>query len=47
MDPLANSSAQLEKKVTDLAAQKELYTNVIETLTKKSDEAEVDKKGTN
>ncbi|MFA6142990.1 MAG: hypothetical protein WC738_06850 [Candidatus Omnitrophota bacterium] len=42
-DALSKSSAQLEKKVSDLAAQKELFTTVIESLTKKSDEAEVDK----
>lgn len=42
-DALNKSSAQLEKKVSDLAAQKELFTTVIESLTKKSDEAEVDK----
>ena len=42
-DALAKSSAQLEKKVSDLNAQKELFTSVIESLTKKSDEAEVDK----
>jgi septal ring factor EnvC (AmiA/AmiB activator) len=43
-DNLSVSSAQLEKKVTDLTAQKELFTNVIESLTKKSDEIELEKK---
>lgn len=38
---LSETSAQLEKKVGDLAAQKELFTSVIETLTKKGDEADV------
>ena len=31
-------STELEKQVNDLKAQKELYTSVIETLTKKTDE---------
>jgi len=46
-EALTKNSAQLEKKVSDLAAQKELFTSVIESLTKKSDEAEVEKPQTN
>ena len=46
-EALTKNSASLEKKVGDLAAQKELFTSVIETLTKKSDEAEVEKKEAN
>lgn len=42
-EALTKNSTQLEKKVNDLAAQKELFTSVIESLTKKSDEAEVEK----
>lgn len=37
---MSQTSAQLEKKVSDLNAQKELFTSVIETLTKKGDEPE-------
>lgn len=40
---LAENAAQLEKKINDLSAQKELFTSVIETLTKKSDEIETKK----
>lgn len=43
-EDLSESSAQMEKKVSDLAAQKELFTSVIESLTRKSDEMEFDKK---
>jgi len=43
-DTLSKSSVQLEKKVNDLSAQKELFTSVIESLTKKSDEAEIERK---
>ena len=46
-ESLAKGSASLEKKVSDLAAQKELFTSVIESLTKKSDDTEVEKKETN
>ena len=35
---LSENAAKLEKRVNDLSAQKELYTAVIETLTKKTDE---------
>ena len=35
---LIENAAKLEKRVSDLSAQKELYTAVIETLTKKTDE---------
>ena len=42
-EDLSKNTAQLEKKVNDLAAQKELFTSVIESLTKKSDDAEVGK----
>jgi len=35
---LSQTSVQLEKKVSDLNAQKELFTSVIEALTKKADE---------
>lgn len=42
-EALTKNSASLEKKVSDLTAQKELFTSVIESLTKKSDEAEVEK----
>jgi uncharacterized protein (DUF3084 family) len=41
---LSASSTQLEKRVTDLSAQKELFTAVIESLTKKADEVDVVKK---
>ena len=34
------TSSQLEKQVNDLRAQKELYTTVIETLSKKTGETE-------
>lgn len=40
---LAKNSSQLEKKVGELSAQKELFTGVIESLTKKSEEGEVDR----
>ena len=46
-EALTKNSAFLEKKVSDLAAQKELFTSVIESLTKKSDEAEAEKPQTN
>ena len=35
---VSDNASKLEKKVSDLNAQKELYTAVIETLTKKTDE---------
>ena len=35
---VSDNASRLEKKVSDLNAQKELYTAVIETLTKKTDE---------
>ena len=35
---LSEKSSQLEKKINDLTAQKELFTSVIETMTKKGDE---------
>lgn len=35
---LSENALKLEKRVNDLSAQKELYTAVIETLTKKTDE---------
>lgn len=35
---LNENATKLEKRVSDLSAQKELYTAVIETLTKKTDE---------
>lgn len=38
---LSENAAQLEKKVNDLSAQKELFTSVIETLTKKADDIEI------
>jgi len=41
---VAQNTNQLEKRVNDLTAQKELFTSVIETLTKKGDETEFDKK---
>ncbi len=37
-EAIAKSSVQLEKKVSDLTAQKQLFAGVIETLTKKSDD---------
>ena len=37
---MSETSAQLERKVSDLNAQKQLFTSVIETLTKKGDEPE-------
>lgn len=40
-EALSKNSASLEKKVNDLSAQKELFTSVIESLTKKSDESDV------
>lgn len=36
---LENSASQLEKRVNDLSAQKELFTAVLESLTRKSDES--------
>jgi len=41
---LNQTSVQLEKRVSDLTAQKELFTTVIESLTKKGDDIENDKK---
>ena len=41
---IAKNSAQLEKKVNDLTAQKELFASVIESLTKKGEEPDADKK---
>ena len=41
---LSENSARLEKKIEDLKDQKELFTAALESLTKKSDEAELDKK---
>jgi len=41
---LNQTSSQLEKRVSDLTAQKELFTTVIESLTKKGDDIENDKK---
>ncbi len=38
-DALADNSVKMEKRITDLNAQKELYGAVIETLTKKTDDA--------
>jgi hypothetical protein len=43
-EAIAKNSAQLEKKLGDLTAQKELFASVIESLTKKGDESDVDKK---
>jgi len=37
---LSDTAAKLEKRVNDLNAQKELYTAVIETLTKKTDDTQ-------
>ena len=37
---LSDEAVRLEKRVTDLSAQKELYTAVIETLTKKTDDTQ-------
>ncbi|MCX5678989.1 MAG: hypothetical protein NTY76_07815 [Candidatus Omnitrophica bacterium] len=37
---LSDTAAKLEKRVSDLNAQKELYTAVIETLTKKTDDTQ-------
>lgn len=37
---LSDAAVKLEKRVNDLNAQKELYTAVIETLTKKTDDAQ-------
>ena len=37
---LNDTTAKLEKRVNDLSAQKELYTAVIETLTKKTDDVQ-------
>jgi hypothetical protein len=37
---LSDTTAKLEKRVSDLNAQKELYTAVIETLTKKTDDTQ-------
>ncbi len=39
-DSVNKNSAQLEKKLTDLTAQKQLFAGVIESLTKKGEEAE-------
>lgn len=41
---LSQNSAQLERRVHELSAQKELFTSVIESLTRKGDEVEGDKK---
>ena len=38
---MSGNAVVLEKKVSDLNAQKELYTAVIETLTKKTDEPQI------
>jgi len=38
---LSDAAAKLEKKVSDLSEQKELYTSVIETLTKKTDDTQI------
>jgi hypothetical protein len=41
---LNENSARLEKRIEDLKDQKELFTAALESLTKKSDEVEIDKK---
>ena len=41
---LSEKSSQLEKKINDLTAQKELFTSVIETMTKKGEEPDTDKR---
>ena len=38
---LSENTSRLEKRVSDLSAQKELFTAVIETLTKKADDTQV------
>lgn len=38
-DALADNSAKMEKRINDLNSQKELYSAVIETLTKKTDDS--------
>lgn len=40
---LSESLSQLDKRIRDLSAQKELFTAVIESLTKKGDEVQVEK----
>ena len=39
-EKLSKSLAQMEEKISDLKAQKELFTSVIETLTKKGEDAD-------
>lgn len=43
-ESLNKNAVTLEKKVNDLTAQKELFATVIESLTKKADETDTDKK---
>lgn len=38
---LSENTSRLEKRISDLSAQKELFTAVIETLTKKADDTQV------
>lgn len=40
-EAIAKNSAQLEKKVSDLTAQKQLFAGVIETLTKKGEDIDI------
>lgn len=39
---LSENAAQLERKVSELSEQKELYTSVIETLTKRPDDSPIE-----
>ncbi len=45
-EAIKKDASQLHKKISDLLAQKQLFTSVIETLTKKGDESDLDKKET-
>lgn len=38
---LSDNAVKLERRINDLSSQKELYTAVIETLTKKTDDAQI------